>query len=298
MSAAAPGGADWLGAADRALGLRAWGLILYGALPANLALLGVLEVKLAKVAEPGVLFLLLSVSAVPLLLLFLLVRSRHREWYLTTDFLNLRSAAHALVILLLAALVFGLSGLVLKGYEFAPRALAACDPSKLAACWPLKGVVESFLFAVGSLVLSSTLFMSVMTKGGDLPGLPAGEFTRQLGAIRQKLLQVQAAPVWQASGGDCRAEAAKDAKKLIGDLQSAPGHRLAKRSLKGVEADLKEFLIAADYLDVADKNVRAANWTPYFAPPGSLSETQQLDRDSKAQTYAALRRLKGLKLGG
>lgn len=36
---------------DLIFGIRAWGLILYGTLPANLALLGTLEVKLGKVDD-------------------------------------------------------------------------------------------------------------------------------------------------------------------------------------------------------------------------------------------------------
>jgi hypothetical protein len=292
---------DWrVTTADYFLGLRAWGLILYGALPANLSLLGVLDVKLAKVAD---LVLLLPLSVVPLLLVFLLIRSRQRDWYLSTDFLNFRSALHALLILLLATLIFGLSGLVLKGYKFAPQALAACDCSRLAACWPLKGIVESFLFAVGSLVLSSTLFMTIMTKGGDLPGLPTGEFTKQLGAIREKLRRVQSAPVWNVEGGDCLKSVADEAKKLLGDLRAVSGNDLAKRSLRRVEADLGHFIKAADYIDGPaerrnQSEVRAQNWALYFAPPESLSRRQSDDRDAKRDAYAAVRRLKGLKLGG
>lgn len=75
---------------DLYVGLRSWGLILYGALPASLAMLGFLDVKIGKVDD---LFpFLLPASALPVLLTFLLIRARQKEWYLTTDHLNLRSA--------------------------------------------------------------------------------------------------------------------------------------------------------------------------------------------------------------
>lgn len=289
--------------ADYVLGLRAWGLILYGALPANLALLGVLEVKLVKVTDLKLLALLLPLSVVPLFLVFLLIRGRHREWYLTTDFLNLRSALHVLVILLLATLVFGLSAVVFKGYKLAPLALLACDLRQLEACWPLKGVVESFLFAVGSLVLSSTLFMTLITKGGDLPGLPTSEFTTQLGVIREKLRRIQAAPAWKVEGGDCLRDVADEAGKLLADLHAVSGNRLAKESLRPVEEDLQHFIAAAEYIDgPAERRhgpaVRRQNWVRYFAPARSLTKRQSEDREFYRDAYAAVWRLRGLKLGG
>lgn len=290
----------WATAADYLLGLRAWGLILYGVLPANLALLGLAEVKPAKGAE---LNLLLPVSFAPVLLTFLLIRGRHREWYLTTDYLNLRSAFHTLAVLALTMLVFGLSGLVQGKYKYVgPVALAACDFSGLLTCEAMKGPVEAYLFGVGCLVLSSTLFMTVLTKGGDLPGLPTGEFTKQLGTIRERLRRVLDAAVWREEGGDCRKEVAEEAKSLLGELRTVSGNRLAKRSVRRAEEDLQHFIEAALYIEgdgrVNEDEVRAKNWVPYFAPPERLSEKQKQERQRKVQACEAIERLKRLKLGG
>src|SRR5438552_16300139 len=89
---------------DQLLGLRSWGLILYGALPASLSLLGILDVKVGSLDK---LLPILLVSLLPLSLTFLLIRARQRDWYLTTDYLNLRSSITTFLIVVSATLISG-----------------------------------------------------------------------------------------------------------------------------------------------------------------------------------------------
>lgn len=55
---------------DEFAGLRAWGLVLYGALPATLALLGTVEIKLDKI-DPTKILYIIAATPIPIVILFL-----------------------------------------------------------------------------------------------------------------------------------------------------------------------------------------------------------------------------------
>lgn len=280
----------WHVTLDHLFGVRAWGLVLYGALPANLALLGVVEVKLAKVAN---LFVLVPVTLIPLLLTFLLIRGRHREWYLTTDLLNVRSVIVTLLIILIATLISGLSGVIHGKYRFS-------SISMLGTAEYVRIVVESFLLGAGSLVLTSTLFMTIMTKGGDLPGLPPSDVVKQIASIRGKLRQLQSAPIWTDPLADNRKEEATKLKELLEELYSIPGNRLAKMSFERIETSVRRYIEAVETIEnVRGDQAKRLNWIPHFASAQLLTEGERLDRsDMEYATHTSLQYLRGLKLGG
>src|SRR5262252_5985692 len=145
---------DALVKADLVFGLRGWGLVLYGVLPANLALLGMLEIKLSNLAN--LLPFIVPVVFLPLATTFLLIRSRHKDWYLTTRLLNIRSLIVTGIIVLLATLISGVSGIIHGRY--------ALSWAMLGSRQHLTTIAESFLLAVGSLVLTSTLFLTILTR--------------------------------------------------------------------------------------------------------------------------------------
>src|ERR1700752_5346630 len=212
---------------DLIFGIRGWGLILYGALPANLALLGTLEVKLGKVDDLK--YFLIPVSFLPIFATFLLIRNRYKEWYLTTDFLKTRSAITTLIIVVSATLISGASGVLHNKYVLT---LNFWNDAGLMA------IAESYLFGVSSLVITSTLFMTVLSKGSDLPGLPSAKFVELLSKIRSGLSQVKASPIWEwpkYQGNDqiTNELIAKLAtvKTSYDELKSYPGNKLAKKSL-------------------------------------------------------------------
>jgi hypothetical protein len=274
---------------DYLVGLRAWGLLLYGALPATLALLGLLEVKLTQTRN---ILLLIPISFLPLFLTFLLVRSRHREWYLTTDFLNFRSAFVTVSIISMATLISGLSGVLHDKYQFSSSVI-----TKAGILEYLYVVAESFLLGAGSLVLTSTLFMAIITKGGDLPGLPASELVKKIATIRSKLQRVNSAPLWNTPMGDSRKNEAEELKSLLDEASGLAGI-VVTRSFELAKTAVDYYLEAVETIDsVNGDNAKRENWAPYFASTETLTPAQRSERSANVKAYTTLQQLRGLKLG-
>lgn len=242
---------------DLVFGLRGWGLILYGVLPANLALLGVLEVKLAKIAD--LIPFLLPVVLLPMLTTFLLIRNRHKDWYLTTRFLNTRSLIVTLVILLLASLISGVSGIIHGQY--------VVSLSEFGTKGHLATIAESFLMAVGSLVLTSTLFLTILTKDSDFPGLPSTDFVKLVKTIRESLKQLQVSGVWlQFSGLDAMTITnAQTLDENLTKLSNSSGLTLAKLSFEPVDAGVKSFLRGVKRIrGGGNDDSKKLSWDLYF----------------------------------
>jgi hypothetical protein len=281
-------------ALDLIFGLRAWGLILYGALPANLALLGTLEVKLGKVDDLK--YFLIPVSLLPVFATFLLIRNRYKDWYLTTDFLKTRSAITTLVIVVCASLISGASGILHNKYvvtlHFWNRA-------------GLIGIAEAYLFGISSLVITSTLFMTVLSKGSDLPGLPSSKFVELLAKIRSGLRQVQASPVWDWSKYQGNDRVTNDLKEKLTavktsyeELKSYPGNTLAKKSLILMSQNLLVLEKVVDEVDVGmGRGLKEDWWKVSFAPQALLSPDLLVDRNRLISNYDALQALLSLRLG-
>jgi hypothetical protein len=275
---------------DYVLGLRGWGLILYGALPSNLSLLGVLDVKLGK--TEALLPLLLPASILPVLITFLLVRSRQRDWYLTTDYLNTRSAVVTFLIVVCAALISGLSGLIHGRYLLSFSSFPT--PGHVAA------MSESFLIAVATLVLTSTLFVTAVTKDMNLPGLPSPELVKLMMEIRGYLKKILAAPIWEnnVSPDDDLIGQAQKLKDSLKELVKYPGNTLAKRSLALVESDTNLFVAAIEEIkNGTNKASKELIWEKYFALPELLSQQTKLYREAVQSSYSAIVRMKNLRLG-
>jgi hypothetical protein len=289
------------GALDQVLGLRSWGLILYGALPACLSLLGFIEIKVGIIDRP---ILILLVSSLPLFVTFLLVRAREREWYFTDNYLNVRSAVTTLLIVLCSTGISGAAGLIRHKYDFSPTNLL--DQAHMSA------LTECFLFGVASLVISSTLFATILTKGADLPGLPSSAFVSAVGKIRQQLIALQTSPFWEED--DFRKSIGilndlnTDGVAIMEDLTvalSQPGHRFAKKSLRlrSLESDLMVFNQSVTW--IKDGEIPATilyRWRVYLVDfvglEGDELENLKTDRDRHKTSYEVLQRIRGLRLGG
>lgn len=279
---------------DLVVGLRGWGLILYGVLPANLALLGFVEIKLS--ASSLILLLLPIVVFLPLVTTFLLIRNRHKDWYLTTKLLNTRSFIVTLVILLLASLISGLSGIIHGRYLVSLAYFGTM--SHLAT------IAESFLMAVGSLVLSSTLFLTILTKDSDFPGLPSTDFVRLAKTIRESLRGLQASQVWlRFSNPD--AKTVTDAKALaenLKQLSNYSGLALEKLSFKPVDAGVKSFIDAVTRINNgANADSKRLSWDKYFGASVILLETEKVEKPPQQRVVqddaSRIRFLKELPLG-
>ena len=279
---------------DLIFGIRAWGLILYGTLPANLALLGTLEVKLGKVDDLK--YFLIPVSFLPVLVTFLLIRNRYKEWYLTTDLLKTRSAITTLIIVLCASLISGASGVLHNKY------VLTLDFWNNAG---LTGIAEAYLFGVSSLVITSTLFMTVLSKSTDLPGLPTSKFVELLGKIRSGLRQVQVSPLWDWSEyqGNNEITAAlltklATVRTSYEELNSYTDNNLAKKSLKVINQNVLVFeRVLNDVDDKMSKALKEQWWKVAFAPHALLSGDEMVERERLNHDYEAVQALRSLRLG-
>jgi hypothetical protein len=282
---------------DQMLGLRSWGLILYGALPACLSLLGFIEIKVGEIGRPQ---WILLIGCLPLFVTFLLVRAREREWYFTDDYLCLRSAVTTALIVLCATAIAGVAGIIRQKYVFSFPHL----PDRGQA------LAECFLFGIASLVLSSTLFATVLTKGTDLPGLPSSGFVGAIARIRQQLIAIQQSFIWKEYEADNKKfeDLNTEGTKLMAELRfalSQPGNRLAKKNLglQPLETDIVIFVRSVTSIkdeEVAD--TKEFKWQAYFADfsdlKGDQLENLTNERNRYKASYEGLKRIKSLHLGG
>jgi hypothetical protein len=280
-------------------GLRAWGLVLYGALPASLSLLGFVDIKFT----PGnKLMPMLVVSLLPFIVTLLLVRGRQKEWYFTADYLNLRTTVTTLLIIISATIIAAASGVIRNKYDFWPLNLR--NQSQQIA------LAESFLFGMASLVFSSSLFATILTKGADLPGLPASGFVNSIAKMRQQLIAIQNSPVW-------RKYEFNDGTKIFDDLRqvrdnilreletalSQPGNKLAKRGLEPLRSELNIFGSSiTEIIDGKFKETVEFRWRVRFADLAAIADVErqnlQTERDAIKDEVMILYKLKNLRLGG
>ncbi len=273
---------------DNIIGLRAWGLILYGVLPSNLALIGALEVKIGNINELNP-FYFIPASILPIFLLFMLIRGRHKEWYLTTDFLNLRSAIVTIIILILATLISGISGIIHNRYTVGiPQSWSWNEWTAIA---------EPFLLAVTSLVVSSALFMTAIAKESNLPGLPTVEFVKFMEELQRKVRYAKSSKIWENYINLYDDELIDLVKEIGQDLSKAntyAGNHIAIKSLEPLQKNVTNLIRVLE--DV--KTGGSGTWELYFEQESRLSEENKKRRIYYfKEGFDSIKWLKGLKLG-
>ena len=168
---------------DYQLGLRGWGLVIYGVLPASLATLGA-RVPILPGESRELVFALAVLGVAPLAVLYLLIRQRLAHWYLSPDYLGSRSAVTTALIFLLSSAVCGAAGLANGEYVILPaRQWLSLGPD---GPWPAIG--KSSLLGLVVLVGSSTLFLIAVKDVGGLPALPSKQFVERLRSLRDALI--------------------------------------------------------------------------------------------------------------
>jgi hypothetical protein len=281
---------------DQILGLRGWGLILYGSLPANLALLGALEVKLGDVA--AVQKYLIPVSFLPVFVTYLLIKNRQAAWFLTRDFLIARSLITTGLILILSTIISGASGVLRGRYTF----------SGSGSRW--LGTSEAYLFGVASLVITSTLFMTVLSKDSDLPGLPSSKFVELLREIRADLRKVKLSPIWEWDGrkdwdNDNRTNSVIDdlmnvlanLKTSFTDFEAHFGKDTAIRTVGPLFERLDKFSNVVASVKVGGGDLTERTWKVYFAAESKLNSSQIVDRRSDQEGFEVVELVRSLQLG-
>jgi hypothetical protein len=211
---------------DHLLGLRGFGLILYGTLPSTLAAVGALRPP--ELLAPGAYLAVpfLFVALFPLTILFLLVRQRMSTWYELDAGLGVRSTVVTMMILLSASAVTG-STAILKGrYSILPM-----SEWLSVATW-VRPLAECVLLAVAFLVGTSTLFLIGVKDSGGLPALPSASRIEELAKMREEIGSMLADKIWEASSGvDSVSEHLAAAKKHVSNLVQYPCRTATPQSL-------------------------------------------------------------------
>jgi len=220
---------------DHVLGTRALGLVLYGALPASLAGLGILKME-PITARRGLLVPMIGLGMIPTVLMYLLVRQRLTAWYVLRYGLWSRSAALTTIILALSSMMSGASGVIQGRYEFLP--VDRWSPDRL---W--SPVFESVLTGAILLVGSTTLFITAVKEAGGLPALPPTDFVTDVKLLRDRLLDIKAASVWTTRKVDDKLlSSVKDAQLAAERLTRCSPHTSARRTFYSeLRGDLEQF---------------------------------------------------------
>jgi hypothetical protein len=285
---------DFFSLLDLIFGFRAFGLILFALLPSNLALIGSLEVKVGALDKIPPIIVVFS-SLIPIMIIFLLIRSKHKEWYLDTSLLNVRSGAHTLVILILSTAICGISGIINGRYTFEIQdiflrlsniSFETFNTLEWNKCSP---IIESFLLAVASLVLSSTLFLTILTKEGNFPLLPSAEFVESLKKVKMDIQKLQRDNIWKEAYTKVEDydRLIKLSKGIIEELKkSGDLNFFAKGLLKSAEENMISFLESLDDIkDNCNGSGIRIKWGEYFK------------KNSKDKKLAYIEKVKKLKVG-
>ena len=177
---------------DKFFGIRAFGLIFYGVLPSILFLIGVLEVKIYNIIKSAQFFIIIPIIPI-IIFIFSLIKNRLKGFYLTTDFLNIRSFMITVITLLISTVIFGLSGVLQGKYVFViPNNLN--EGMDLLKSGPK---FEPFLLAIASLLIASTLFFTVVTKEVNLPALPPVKFVKLIIKVQDNMKLLKSDPIWK-----------------------------------------------------------------------------------------------------
>lgn len=250
---------------DYVLGVRAWGLILYAAMPASLAALGVGKLSGIETNsdEPAVTFAALVVASIPMVVIMLLIHQRLESWYLARDHALVRTMSVTLIVFLAAGMLTGAAQVFTDG----PPTRAELP----------RAIANAFLVGAVTLSLSSALFLTAIKSDSGLPLMPSREFTSDIGKARAVLFEISRSGFWSKRAGAIEglgadissAKATLDSLILQVEADSPRGRLYAQLS-----ADL-------DALDYARRQAEQAStrFSDFLDPYPVLSEDDQARRD-------------------
>lgn len=280
---------------DKFFGIRAFGLIFYGVLPSILFLIGVLEVKIYNIIESAQFFIIIPIILITIFI-FSLIRNRLKGFYLTTDFLNIRSFMITVITLLISTVIFGLSGVLQGKYVFVtPNNLN--EGMDLLKSGPN---FEPFLLAIASLLIASTLFFTVVTKEVNLPALPPVKFVKLIIEVQDNMKLLKSDPIWKEYVSMEDDKLIGLANKIEDLLRQAINIKISfnfQKSLEQVHDDIINFIyVLEDVKRNANEELKKNTWEIYFANIISLSPDQKTRRERKNENCNSINRIKGLKL--
>lgn len=280
---------------DKIFGIRAFGLIFYGVLPSILFLIGVLEVKIYHINESAQIFIIVPILLITIFIV-LLIKNRLKGFYLTTDFLNIRSIMITTITLLISTVIFGISGVLQDKYVF----VIPHNWNKCMNILKSEPNFEPFLLAVASLLIASTLFFTVVTKEVNLPALPPVKFVKLITEVRDNIKLLKNNPIWKEYVSMEDNKLIDLANKIEDLLNQAINIKISfgfQKSLKPVHDDIINFInVLEDVKHNANEESKKKTWEIYFANIILLSPDQKKRRERKNEICNSINRIKGLKL--
>jgi hypothetical protein len=281
---------------DKIFGIRAFGLIFYGVLPSILFLIGVLEVKIYNINESAQFFIMIPIILITIFI-FSLIRNRLKGFYLTTDFLNIRSFMITVITLLISTVIFGLSGALQGKYVF----VIPHNWNESMDFLKSEPNFEPFLLAVASLLIASTLFFTVVTKEVNLPVLPPVKFVKLITEVQDNMKLMKNYHIWKGYVSLEDGKLIDLAKKIEDLLSQAINIKISfnlQKSLEQVHEDTINLIkVLKDIRSHSNDVSKEYTWRIYFGNQESLSSDQKKRRESMSEIINSIERLKELKFG-
>ena len=273
---------------DHFFGLRAYGLVVYGALPASLGALGAFkppdQATLGSRIGLAALPYICAVALIPVVLTFVLVRQRLANWYLLRDHLFMRAATITLAIIAVSSFVCAANGLLVGTFRLVGISVWWASPFHDKA-WPI-GIclLLSFVYLVGS----STLFLTVVKEDSDLPLLPGKDEIASIKSLRGCLKGIAMSPLQteqpETEGPDLTERvtqlttAIEAAMTLITNLGNSFNRLGRKRFYEELSEELVDLRAAA-----TDVNNVSINWSSYWAPDVDLTSLNEVMKMRRAR---------------
>jgi len=282
-------GSDRVIRIDEFLGLRGWGLVLYGVLPANLAFFGILNTKLPNLDKISVIFVL-GASIIPLFFIFMLISNQNKKWYLTKDKYGIRSLSITFLIFFLSTLIIGISGIIQGKYFLCLSLNSETIGTSL----------ECLFSAISSLVISSSFFIIALTKNENYPLLPSISFTKSMRKIERNYRKIKSEEVWSKFTpiDDSFIKMVKDTENEINNIIISKGNSLAKISLEEKCKDLRKLEETLEMIqNDINEDLKKIHWDIYFDFSKKLKETKSTIRENNVACFNSLKKIKELELG-
>ena len=201
------------------------------------------------------------------------------------------------ITLLISTLIFELSGVLQGKYIFV-------IPNNWNESMDLlkSGLYfEPFILAIASLLISSTLFFTVVTKEVNLPALPPVKFVKLIIEIQDNMKLLKNDQIWKeyvSMEDDKLIDLANKIEVLLNQAINVKISFNFQKSLKPVHDDIINLINVLYEVKTGVNDVsKEITWKIYFENQNLLSPDQIKRRESKNEMYISIERLKELELG-
>lgn len=205
----------------------------------------------------------------------------------------MKTISNIILIIAVSSIICGLSGIIKNDYKFWWPPFS-CNLSDYTA------ILQSFLLATVSLVVSSTLFMGILLKDNRMPLMPDPNFVALLSEIRGNLRKINGSRIWVENIAIDKElkDSCENVLDKIAEVDIINGHKLAKKNLKPVRIGIESLKQAITEIDQCRTPEAAEDkWKKYFASSESLDNGLKISREEIESKYNSIQYIKGLKIG-